>query len=445
MNWALRLFKNLVGPTAVIAAGTMGAGAVATLILAGAWFRYELLWVIVLTLPLFVISVDSSSRIGAVNAGEGMLSIMRRHIHPSLAWALLLINVPVHIFVAMGQFSVMTSSFLSLLGFHPPGLDAAPSYLGLYRWLETGSSLLLAVLILWLVLSQGYDRMQKAMTALMILMFFCFLVIALRSFQDAGAILAGFVPSVPENLPVPGTETFRLSNSTIIAIVGSAIAPGALLGIPYMSSDARKGKLDLKKELHRSVVNLGLIYGAYAVFIVVAGGFALYPLAHHAQIETVHQAGQVLGAAFPESIRSLGPFIFSIGLFTAAMTTLIVAVQVINYITLDMFNKPWAFASGNRLSRRMIIGITLLVAVLAPLWSFPALLKVILLMGINVLVIPLVIAAMIYLINRRAVMGEHTASLWRNLILAACFVLSVGLIWEKAPDYAQMLSAQFGS
>ena len=48
-----RVFSNLLGPAAVMAAGTMGAGAAASLILTGAWFRYELLWVIPLILPIF--------------------------------------------------------------------------------------------------------------------------------------------------------------------------------------------------------------------------------------------------------------------------------------------------------------------------------------------------------------------------------------------------------
>ena len=80
-----RLFSRLVGPAAVMAAGTMGAGAAASLILAGAWFRYELLWVIPLILPLFVISVDSASRVGLLNPDTGMFSQIRQRIHPGVA------------------------------------------------------------------------------------------------------------------------------------------------------------------------------------------------------------------------------------------------------------------------------------------------------------------------------------------------------------------------
>ena len=440
MNVITRLFRQLVGPGAVIAAGTMGAGAVASLILAGAWFRYDLLWVVLFMLPLFVVAVDSSSRIGSVNRGEGMLTIVRRHINPSVAWLFLLINVPIHILVAMGQFSMMTSAFLSLFGLHPPDLSATQTQIDQYLQIEIVTSILLAALVLWLVLSHGYQRIQKAMTLMMIVMFFCFFFIALRSFSEAGDILAGFVPKIPDDLPAPGRDTMRLSTSSIIAIVGSAIAPGALLVIPYLSSDASTGKLTLKQDLRKFIINLGLIFGAYAMFILIAGGFALYPLPDHADIETVHAAGQVLTKALPDSVGFVGPTIFTLGLFIAAMTTLVICVQVVVYLSLDMFKKTWTYSSDNLMYRRLVILVTLVSAALAPVWSFPAMLKVVLLMGVNVLVIPLVITAMIYLLNRQAVMGQHTASPMRNVLLLLCLIVSIVLAVDKFPDYMTMFS-----
>lgn len=439
MNAVVKLFSSLVGPAAVIAAGTMGAGAVASLILAGAWFRYDLLWVVLFMLPLFVVAVDSSSRIGSVNRGNGMMNIVRRHIHPSVAWLLLLINVPIHILVAMGQFSVMSSAFLSLWGLHPPATGATEAQVEQYFLFDVGTSLALAGLVLWLVLSHGYSRMEKAMTVMMVVMFFCFLAIALRSFGDAGAILAGFVPSIPADLPAPESATVRLSSSSIISIVGAAIAPGALLAIPYLSSDASSGKLTLREDLRKSVINLGVIFGAYAMFILIAGGYALYSLPDHAEIETVHAAGQVLTLAFPESISFVGPPIFTFGLFIAAMTTLVICVQVVIYLSLDMLNKEWTYSPDNRLFRRLLIVVTVGSAALAPVWDFPALLKVVLLMGVNVLVIPMVIVAMIYLLNRQTVMGEHTASVWRNGMLVLCLLVAVVLAVDKFPDYLAML------
>ena len=119
------------------------------------------------------------------------------------------------------------------------------------------------------------------------------------------------------------------------------------------------------------------------------------------------------------------------------MTTLVICVQVVIYLSLDMMNKEWTYTPDNRLFRRLLIVVTLAAAALAPVWDFPALLKVVLLMGVNVLVIPMVIVAMIYLLNRRAVMGEYTASGWRNGMLVLCLLAAVVLAVDKLPDYLE--------
>ncbi|MBN7795580.1 divalent metal cation transporter [Parahaliea mediterranea] len=431
--------RTIVGPTAVIAAGTMGAGAVASFLLAGAWFRYDLLWVILLMLPVFVVSTDTASRIGFLNAREGMFSLIRRQVHPGVAWFLLLVNVPVHFLIVMGQMSVMTSALMSVFGFHPPGVEAGADYVQGYRVAEIVLSLVCGAAILWLVLAQGYERMQKAMSLLMVLMFICFLTVALRGLSELPDILAGFIPQMPDDLPRSGGAEPRVATSSIIAMVGAAIAPAALLGMPYLRADDDSPDRDLGRDLRNSVVNLGVIFGAYAIFIVIAGGFALHPLANHAEIEAVHQASGVLQGAFPEALAFAGPTIFSLGVFMAAVTTLVVAAQLSVYFSLDMLGRNWRFTTDNRLYHRVLIAFVMGAAALAPFWSFPALLKVILLMGINVVVIPLVFVIVIYLVNRRSVVGGHTAEWWRNALLAAGLATSIALAVDKVPHYLSLL------
>ena len=439
MSMISGLFSRIIGPAAVMAAGTMGAGAVATFILAGAWFRYDLLWVVVAILPLFVIFVDSASRIGLLNTDKGMLSLIRSYIHPSVAWFILLINVPVHLLVGMGQMSVMTSALMSVFTFYPPEADATAGYLQNYRIAEAVLPLAIASGIYWLLSSNGYERMQKAMTSLMVVMFVCFLVVALRGFAELPAILNGFVPAIPDDLAVPGTEKLRLSGQSIMAIIGTALAPAALLGIPYMSADNSSGSPDLKQEFRKAVLNLGVIFGCYSIFVVVAGGFALYTLADHAQIDTVHEAGRVLVKAFPAGLGFLGPLIFSIGICLAALTTFVVVVQVISYWLLDMFAYDWHDRADNVAFKHMLKVWVFAPAILAPFWSFPALLKVLLLMGVNALLIPMVMIVVIVLVNREQVMGRNRANLARNVILVIGAIISVWLSIVKLPGYAAMI------
>ncbi|MFV0275829.1 MAG: divalent metal cation transporter [Parahaliea sp.] len=439
MNSLITLLRSFVGPTAVIAAGTMGAGAVASFLLAGAWFRYDLLWVILLMLPVFVVSTDTASRIGFLNAREGMFSLIRRQLHPALAWFLLLVNVPVHFLIVMGQMSVMTSALMSIFGFHPPGPGATADYAQGYQIAEVAINLACGGAILWLVLAQGYARMQRAMSVLMALMFICFLMVALRGMSELPGILSGFIPQLPEDVARADSAPPRVATSSIIAMIGAAIAPAALLGMPYLRADDSGAERDLGRDLRSSVVNLGLIFGAYAIFIVIAGGFALYPLPNHAEIETVHQASAVLQDAFPAALAFAGPAIFSLGVFMAAVTTLVVAAQLSVYFSLDMFHRNWRFTTDNRLYHQVLAIFMTGAALLAPFWSFPALLKVVLLMGINVVVIPLVFVIVIYLINRPSVVGNHTAEWWRNALLAAGLLTSIALAVDKVPHYLSIL------
>ena len=437
MNLLLKLFRDLVGPAAVMAAGTMGAGAIASFLLAGAWFRYELLWVLLILLPLFVVSADSASRIGALNPEQGMMSLVRERINGGLAWLIVLLIVPVHFLVSMGQISVMSSAFTSLVGL---GDGSAGGGAALSLSANVVLCVVLSAGVLWLVFSHGYERMQRVMTGLMLLMFLCFLVVALRGLSEWQAILAGFVPSLPADLPVPGSEAPRVATTSIIAMMGAAIAPAALLGLPYMCADAGGGREALASALRQSVLNLGVIFGAYAFFVVVAGGFALYSLPDNASFADVGQAANVFRSAVPQAVSFLGPMIFSLGLFTAALTTLVVAAQVTIYFSLDMLGLEWRFTSDNRVYSVALTVFVLAAAVLAPFWDFPALLKVILLMGVNVVVIPVVYVCVIVLVNSGSVMGEFRAEWWRNALLALGLAISIGLAIDKAPGYYRLLT-----
>jgi hypothetical protein len=126
-------------------------------------------------------------------------------------------------------------------------------------------------------------------------------------------------------------------------------------------------------------------------------------------------------------------------LFTAAMTTLVVAAQVTAYFILDMLGLDWRFTAGNHRYHVLLAVFVLAAAALAPLWDFPALLKVILLMGVNVVVIPVVYVIVIALSNNPAVMRRVPAEPWRNAILALGLLASLVLSVDKAPGYYRLL------
>lgn len=417
----------------------MGAGGTGSLMLAGVWFGYDLLWVAVLTLPLFVICVDSATRIGALNRNTGMFSLIRDRLHPSVAWLLFVLNVPLYLLIAMSHMSVMTSSLRSLLMLdRAAGPESVTS--GSPVLIDFVLAVICAGILVRLVTSSGYQRLQSAMTLLMLLMVACFAIVALRGFTDIGAILGGLVPSFPEPVVTLDGQTTRTALGAAIAVVGSLLAPPAMLGIPYMSADERTDTPDLRALFRKSVINLGLIVGVYCVCLMVAGAFALHGLPDYAAIDTVEEARGILGNAFPAGLEFLGPAIFSLGLFIAAMTTFVVVAELMSYFILDMLRKPWHQTAENRPFKSLVAAWLIVPAVLAPFWDLPELFKVVLLMGANTIVVPLVILSVILLVNRADVMGVHCAQLGRNVILWAALALAMALAVAQLPDFVRAIA-----
>ena len=98
----------------------IGAGAVATRLLAGAWFGFDLLWVALYVVPMVIITLDSASRVGVLSGGRGMFEMMRSDIGAWLAWAIFVPTALVNVVVNMSQMSAMVEGTYGALGMLPP-------------------------------------------------------------------------------------------------------------------------------------------------------------------------------------------------------------------------------------------------------------------------------------------------------------------------------------
>lgn len=439
----LKVIAMVVGPAAVMTAGIMGAGSTTSLVLAGAWFRYALLWVAIITLPFVVVCLDSGARVGVMSGHKGMLSVIRDEIHPGITWFVLIVMVLFNFFVNMGQTSVMTDSFLAMIGFYPPTPNSPDNYAHFFRTMQIVLSIVFPLGILVLLLSGGYKRAQRLMTGLLFFIFLCFLVVAFKGLQDLPAILAGLVPNLPQNLRVPGTDEVRDSFSALMGIAGGALAAAPILSFSYFTSDDEARPEDLPRYFWKAVISLGLIFGLYSTLVLVAGGFALYPLEDHAQIFKVYQAGQVLTHAMPKAIAGLGPRLFAAGLFACGLTTLVVVAQLMCYFCLDAFRANWSYREGNVPFKVLLVFWILAPAAAAPFWKFPALLKILLLMGLNAVIVPMAIIIILYLVNKGSLMKDYKANVGRNLLLAASLAFSLGIAAYKvfgSGGYLEQLS-----
>jgi len=434
MSALVRWFKEFVGPAALTAAGMIGAGAVATRLLAGAWFGFDLLWVALYVIPMVIFTLDSASRVAILNGGRGMFEMIRSDLGAWLAWGIFVPTVLVNVIVNMSQMSAMVEGAYGSVGLLPPtGADSGWGF-ALVTLAWTVVTVLAAVL-------GGYKRVEKIMTALLVVILVSFLVVAVKGIFDWAtwpAMAAGLVPHVPADLPVVGDARVRGGLTQILAIAGQALPPSVMLAYGYLAANAGQTKRDLPAAFKKTVQNLGVVWGLFSVMVIIAGTTALHNLytgsgptylgvSHYSQIESIPVAGQVLGPAFPGALGFLAPRFFSLGLIAAAFTTLISVSLTMTYFCLDMWRKNWRFTPDNARFKWTFAICIAVPSLIAPFWKLPALLKAILAMVGNLVLAPVAVLVILYFVNRPA-MAEFKAGPGRNAVLVVTALFATVLV-----------------
>jgi manganese transport protein len=394
-----------------------------------------LLWVALIVIPMVIFTLDSASRIGVTAGGRGLIEMIRTDIHAALAWVVFLPMALVNVVVNMSQMSAMVEGAYGSMGMLPPPGGEATTGLFVVTIVLTGTTVVAAVL-------GGYKRMETIMTALLVVILVCFIVVAIKGLLDWSTwpeLARGLVPRIPESVPVAGDpDRSRNAFTQIMAIAGQALPPAVLLSYGYLSANSGYTTADVKRSFWKTVTNLGVVWGLFSVVVIVAGATALHNVytgagpthlgvSHYSQIETIPVAGQVLGPAFPGVLGFLAPRFFSVGLIAAAFTTLISVSLTMTYFCLDIARKNWKFTDDNQLFKAVFATWIAIPALVAPFWQLPALLKAILAMVGNLLMAPLAVAIILYFVNRPA-LGEFRANAGRNAVLIATFLFALALV-----------------
>jgi Mn2+/Fe2+ NRAMP family transporter len=384
---------------------------------------------------MVIFTLDSASRIGVTAQGRGLVEMIRGDFGAWAAWLLVVPMAAVNVVVNMSQGSAMVEGAYGAMGTLPPtGGQATPGLVAVTVVLAS-TTVVAAVL-------GGYRRMEKIMTALLMIILISFIIVAIKGlldWQTWPALAGGLVPQVPADVPVFGQpDRHRDGFTQIMAIAGQALPPAVFLSYGYLAANSGYTAADIKKAFWKTVTNLGVVWGLFSIVVIVAGATALHDVytgdgpahfgvRHYSQIESIPVAGQVLGPAFPGALSFLAPRFFSLGLIAAAFTTLISVSLTMTYFCIDVVGRNWKFTDDNTLFKAVFATWIAVPALVAPFWQLPALLKAILAMVGNLLMAPLAVLIILYYVNRPA-LGEFKANAGRNAVLAVTLLFAVALV-----------------
>jgi Mn2+/Fe2+ NRAMP family transporter len=267
-----------------------------------------------------------------------------------------------------------------------------------------------AIAIWWLVVKGSYKKVERAFL-LMSLVFLGYIVSAFLSKPDWGAVAVGLVK--------PAFSVDQAFLFAFVAVIGTTISP--YMQVFVQSSVVEKGVTIDNYKKTKIDVWVGTIFAILIVFFIVVSTAA-----------TLNKAGiQVTTAA--DAAHALRPLagryaqtLFGLGLLGASM----LAAGVLPLATAYSISEALGFEKGVSRSFReapIFLGtFTFLVAVGAAIAVIPnlPLIRVLLVTQvINGLLLPIVLFAVLRLVNDRELMGDHVNSPLHNVLAWATAII----------------------
>jgi Mn2+/Fe2+ NRAMP family transporter len=371
----LFLYLAILGPGVITANAGNDAGGIATFASIGADHGYKLLWLLIpLTISLGIVQ-EMCARMGAVT-GKGLADLIRERF--GVRWTAL---VMLALLIANG--GVTVSEFV--------GIAAAMELFGIARYISVPIA---SLAIWWLVVKGSYQRVERVFLV-MSLVFLGYVVSAFLAHPAWGTIARDMVH--------PTFELTPLFLFTFIAVVGTTISP--YMQVFIQSSVVEKGVKPENYSLTRIDVWGGTIFAILIVFFIVISTAATLNVQGEHVDSAAHAARALrpLAGAYAETL-------FAIGLFGASMLAAGVVPLATAYSITEAFGFEKVLSSSFR-EAPIFVGIfTFLVGLGALFGMMPGLplIRVLLVTQvINGILLPVILIAVLRLVNNRELMGRH--------------------------------------
>ena len=404
-----RLFTYLaiLGPGIIAANAGNDAGGIATYSSAGAAYGYTLLWTFIpMTVSLIVVQ-EMCMRMGVVT-GQGLADLIREQF--GVRWTAF-----VMLALLVANTGVIISEFV--------GIGQASELFGISRFI----TIPISGVIIWALVVKGSPKGVERVFLVMSLVFFTYVISAFVSKPDWSAVAHDFIrPSI-------SSDTGYLF--TVMALIGTTIAPFMQI---YVQSAAVEKSMD-KDELPvaRADVIIGMTFAdIIAAFIVICTAATLFT---HG-ITNIDSAATAAESLVPIA-GAYAKYLFAVGLLGASM----LAMAVVPLATAYSLSEALGFEKGLSRSFReapIFLGIfTALIVIGAVVSMIPGIPPITLLLVaqcVNGVLLPVLLLAIVRLINNPEIMGEYRNSFWFNVLAYTTTIvvslLSVLLIGKTIAD-----------
>lgn len=400
MSW-----RKYIGPGPVVAAAFIGPGTVTVCTLAGVDFGFDLLWAMALSVIATIVLQEMAARIGLVTQ-KGLASVISETLQKGILryFSIFLVMTAIVLGNAAYEAGNISGGALGI------ELFVQAPVLSLGNFQVNILNMLIGSLALILLLTGSYSTISNYLTGLVVLMSIAFLGTAIWSKPNFLELFSGFKPAInPENI------------FTIVALIGTTVVPYNFFLHSSLISQKWKSIQDLKYirvDTLIAVILGGLV--SMAIIVTAKAGSA-----------TEVNSAIDLAIGLEPLMGKMAKYFMAFGLFAAGITSAITAPLAGSLVIAGSFGLSNDLKSFPM--RISIVGILGLGLVFSSFGIKP--IQLILFAQLaNGVLLPLLSGYILWLVNKKSVMGTHTNGVWMNVLAFTTWLITLLLggmsVWK---------------
>lgn len=395
----MRKWINNIGPGPLIAAAFIGPGTVTLCSIAGLDFGFSLLWTLVLSIIATIVLQEMAARLGIVSQ-KSLSEVIKNEIKNPLTKNIIITLILLAIVIGNAAYEAgnISGGVLGLESvFGEKSLNILGHNINFYG--------ILLGLIAFIVLFIGnYKVLEKSLIFLVIIMSVSFVITAVITKPDFLKLIEGlFIPKFPKG-----------SILIIIGLIGTTVVPYNLFLHASLVKEKWNKVSDLKFARNDTII--AIVIGGIVSMCIVISSASL-------EIESINNAADLAKGIEP-LYGFISKYILAVGLFSAGITSAITAPLAAAYVTTGCLGWPMKMKSVKFRTVWMFI---LIIGVISSSLGFKSIEIIKFAQVANGILLPVVAGLLIWIVNKKSVLGKFKNSKWQNLTGLMILIITIFL------------------
>ena len=393
----------------------LGTGSVTAMAKAGAEYGMTLLWTILASCLCTFFMINIYGRYTLIT-GETALQAFKKHIHPAVGIyfiAALTLGVAGSVMGVMGIVADIAHEWSKTM------IDGgiAPIWFAAF----------FSALVFFIFWNGRTEFFERSLAVIVAVMSACFLVNFFILMPPPVEIFKGLIPSVPKVEAANDAGPLLV----IASMVGTTVFSGLFIIRTTLVKEAGWTLKEARTQRNDA------LFAVFMMFLISASIMAAAAGTLHTQDLGLSRASQMIELLEPLA-GPLATSLFAIGIITAGVSSQFPNVLMLPWLLCDYRETKRDMTLPKY--RLMVFGISLL-GLVVPLFGARPVFVMILSQTFSAVILPITVACIFYLTNRKDLVGKYKNALGANLILTLILLFSIFTSFIALKGVGQLIFA----